>query len=90
MTEDLRVQVRESVLGLVQAVDRLEDYGFRRLMPEYGQQIASRRWDVTVIPTRELDDAPYHQEVHMDLPFNSGELTFSPLASRGSSTDFGP
>ena len=49
-TEDLRVQVRDSVLRFLQAVDRLEDYGFR----------------MTVMPE-------YHQEVHMDLPFDSGE-----------------
>jgi len=30
----------------------------------------------------------YFQPIHWDLPF--GKLAFTPLASRGSSTDFGP
>ena len=32
----------------------------------------------------------YTQELHLDIPLNHGELTFTPLASRGPSTDFGP
>ena len=32
----------------------------------------------------------YAQDLHLDIPFNHGELTFTPLASRGPSTDFGP
>jgi len=32
----------------------------------------------------------FFQPIHLDLPFDHGKLAFTPLASRGSSTDFGP
>ena len=65
------------VRGLVLAVDRLEDLGFR-FVPRLEDP-----------DPEEL----FGQETHIDLPWDQGELTvtFTPLASRrGSSTDFGP
>ena len=78
------------VRGLVLAVDRLEDLGFR-FMPDNG----GRREIDQHVPRLEDPDPEelFGQETHIDLPWDQGELTvtFTPLASRrGSSTDFGP
>jgi hypothetical protein len=78
------------VRGLVLAVDRLEDLGFR-FMPDN----AGRREIDQHVPRLEDPDPEelFGQETHIDLPWDQGELTvtFTPLASRrGSSTDFGP
>ena len=78
------------VRGLVLAVDRLEDLGFR-FMPDNG----IRREIDQHVPRLEDPDPEelFGQETHIDLPWDQGELTvtITPLASRrGSSTDFGP
>ena len=98
LVPDLRVQLDAGILpprisvvrGLVQAVVRLEDLGFR-FMPDNG-----RRREIDQHVPRLEDPDPeelFGQETHIDLPWDQGELTvtFTPRASRrGSSTDFGP
>ena len=88
--EDPTEDPRYSVLrGLFKVVDMLEDLGVR-FMPEHN---GGRRETDQHVQRLEDPEEHFGQRVHIDLPWDQGELTvtFTPLASRrGSSTDFGP
>jgi hypothetical protein len=69
--------------------------------PEWGVSIAMVSYARTVVPSPynsrifaiasgRVHNDLYAQQLHLDIPFNHGELTFTPIASRGPSTDFGP
>ena len=81
-------------LGLDQAVEQDREHGENgdREHGENGDREHGENGDGPRVLWVSFDMEPiplsFFQPIHLDLPF--GKLAFTPLASRGSSTDFGP